>query len=103
HALPQPLADAPSLRDALPSSAISDREVLNTHMGFEAEPEVHLLNAELDEAHRDPEVCDAVHELGVDYALDFGPRELRGRSAAYTDRKSTRLNSSHGSTSCAVF
>lgn len=64
--------------------AISDREVLNTHMGFEAEPEVHLLNAELDEAHRDPEVCDAMHELGVDYALDFGPRELHGRSATYT-------------------
>src|SRR5690625_7841594 len=53
-------------------------------MGFEAEPEVHLLNAELDEAHRDPEVCDAMHELGVDYALDFGPRELHGRSATYT-------------------
>lgn len=64
--------------------AISDREVLNTTMGFQAEPEVHLLNAELDEAHRDPEVCDAMHEVGVDYALDFGPYELHDRSATYT-------------------
>lgn len=64
--------------------AISDREVLNTTMGFQAPPEVHLLNAELDEAHRDPEVCDAMHEVGVDYALDFGARELHQRSATYT-------------------
>lgn len=64
--------------------AVSDRQVLNTFMGFEAEPEVHLLNAELDEAQRDPEVCDAVEELDVEYALDFGPQELLGRSATYT-------------------
>ncbi len=64
--------------------AISDRPVLNTFMGFQAEPEVHLLNAELDEAHTDPEVCDAAEELDVEYALDFGPQEIHGRSATYT-------------------
>src|SRR5699024_1594695 len=47
-------------------------------------PEVHLLNAELDEARTDPEVCDAVEELDVEYALDFGPQEIHGRSATYT-------------------
>ena len=45
--------------------AISDRQVLNTYMGFQAEPEVHLLNAELDEARTDPEVCDAAEELAA--------------------------------------
>ena len=64
--------------------AISDRQVLNTYMSFQAEPEVHLLNAELDEARTDPEVCDAAEELNVEYALDFGPQEIHGRSATYT-------------------
>ncbi|OFT65900.1 hypothetical protein HMPREF3159_00565 [Brachybacterium sp. HMSC06H03] len=64
--------------------AISDREVLNTFMSFQAEDEVHLLNGHLDDAQRDPEVCDAAEDLGVDYALDFGPKEIHGRSATYT-------------------
>lgn len=64
--------------------AISDRPVLNTYMGFQAEPPVHLLNARLDEANTAPEVCDAAAELDVEYALDFGPREIHGRSATYT-------------------
>lgn len=64
--------------------AISDREVLNTFMSFQAEDEVHLLNGHLDDAQTDPEVCDAAEELGVDYALDFGPKELHDRSATYT-------------------
>ena len=64
--------------------AISDREVLNTFMSFQAEDEVHLLNGHLDDAQTDPEVCDAAEDLGVDYALDFGPQEIHGRSATYT-------------------
>ena len=64
--------------------AISDRQVLNTYMGFQAEPEVHLLNAELDDAQEKPEVCDATEELNVEYALDFGPQEIHGRTATYT-------------------
>lgn len=64
--------------------AISDRQVLNTYMAFRAVPEVHLLNAKLDDAQEDPAVCDAVHELGVEYALDFGPREIGGGHATYT-------------------
>ena len=64
--------------------AISDRQVLNTYMGFQAEPEVHLLNAELDDAQEKPEVCDAAEELDVEYALDFGPQEIHGRTATYT-------------------
>jgi hypothetical protein len=64
--------------------ALSDRQVLNLYMGFQAEPEVHLLNAALDDARTDPEVCDAAQELDVEYALDFGPQEIHGRSATYT-------------------
>ncbi|MGY5765501.1 DUF6541 family protein [Brachybacterium sp. DNPG3] len=64
--------------------AISDRQVLNIYMGFAAEPPVHLLNAKLDDANTDPEVCDAMVDLHVDYALDFGPDELFGRQATYT-------------------
>ena len=64
--------------------AISDREVLNTFMSFQAEDEVHLLNGHLDDAQSDPEVCDAAEDLGVDYALDFGPKEIHDRSATYT-------------------
>lgn len=64
--------------------AISDRQVLNTFMGFQAPPEVHLLNAELDEAQEKPEVCEAAEELHVEYALDFGPQELHNRWATYT-------------------
>lgn len=66
------------------ASAIGDREVLTVFMGFQAEPPVHLLNAELDQAQDDPEVCAAAEELGVEYALDFGPEELHGRTATYT-------------------
>ena len=64
--------------------ALSDRQVLNTYMSFQAEPEVHLLNGRLDEATTNPEVCDAAEDLHVDYALDFGPQELHERSATYT-------------------
>lgn len=64
--------------------AISDRQVLNTYMSFQAEPDVHLLNAELDEAGTNPEVCDAAEKLNVEYALDFGPQEIHGRTATYT-------------------
>lgn len=65
--------------------AISDRPVLNKHVVFQAEPEVHLLNARLDDARFDPEVCDVVHDLEVEYALDFGPREvLENHRATYT-------------------
>jgi hypothetical protein len=63
--------------------ALSDRKVLNTYMSFQAEPEVHLLNRALDDAGTDPAVCDAVHELGVEYALDFGPREVGPGAATY--------------------
>src|SRR5699024_11180306 len=69
--------------------ALSDRQVLNTFIGFQAEPEVHLLNAELDEARTDPEVCDAVEELDVEYALDFAPQEIHGRSATYAGLNET--------------
>ncbi|AXK46077.1 DUF6541 family protein [Brachybacterium saurashtrense] len=63
--------------------ALSDREVLNVYMSFQAEPEVHLLNHALDEARTDPEVCEAAQELGVEYALDFGAREVGPGSATY--------------------
>lgn len=63
--------------------SISDRDVLNLYMAFQAEPEVHLLNRALDDAHTKPEVCDAVQELGVRYALDFGPQEVGSGSATY--------------------
>ncbi|MBB5830360.1 DUF6541 family protein [Brachybacterium aquaticum] len=64
--------------------AISDRPVLNTFMGFQAEDEVHLLNRQLDDAQTDPAVCDAMEDLHVEYALDFGPEEMHGNRATYT-------------------
>ena len=63
--------------------ALADRDVLNIYMAFQAEPEVHLLNLALDDAHRRPVVCDAVQELGVEYALDFGPHEVGPGTATY--------------------
>lgn len=63
--------------------AISDRPVLNTFMGFQAEEEVHLLNRSLDEAHQRPVVCTAADELGVEYALDFGPDEIWQQESTY--------------------
>lgn len=64
--------------------SISDRQVLNETIAFRAGPAVHLLNAELDEANTNPHVCDAMHALNVEYALDFGPEEVDGRYATYT-------------------
>ncbi|MCT1556654.1 hypothetical protein M3A96_00730 [Helcobacillus massiliensis] len=64
--------------------AIGDRQVLNYTVSFSAPREQHLLNAKLDDAQEDPKVCDAMHDLGVDYALDFGPEEIGEGSATYT-------------------
>lgn len=59
--------------------ALADREVTSLYMTEEVPRDTTLLHDRLDEARHDPRVCDAMHEEGVEYALDFGPEELWDR------------------------
>lgn len=54
------------------SYVLGDRRVLNPHFNVSADPRHVLINMHLADATSDPEVCDALAELGVKYALDFG-------------------------------
>ena len=58
--------------------ALSDRRALLPAIFGERDSDTLLLMASLRDAASDPNVCAAVTELGVDYALDFGPREVHG-------------------------
>ncbi|CEA08643.1 hypothetical protein BN1051_02000 [Arthrobacter saudimassiliensis] len=58
--------------------ALSDRESVFTHTFYEVPESAHILADRLNQAGEDPEVCAAVEELGVDYVLDFGHREVHG-------------------------
>ncbi|WP_120337982.1 DUF6541 family protein [Cryobacterium soli] len=58
--------------------AISDRRALLPAIFGERDSDTLLLMAALRDATTDSEVCAAVNELDVDYALDFGPREVHG-------------------------
>jgi len=58
--------------------AISDRRALLPAIFGDRDSDTLLLMASLRDAATDPSVCAAVDELGVDYALDFGPREVHG-------------------------
>lgn len=52
--------------------AIGDRRVLNPHFNVSPEAGHVLVNMRLNEAAADPEVCEAIRSLGVEYVLDFG-------------------------------
>ncbi|WP_136706700.1 DUF6541 family protein [Agromyces sp. H66] len=52
--------------------ALAGQPVLNPHFNAPWQPEIALLNHELNEAASSPEVCDAVRALDVRWVLDFG-------------------------------
>lgn len=52
--------------------ALTGRHMLNPHFNSYVFPEGPLINAKLNEALDDPEVCQAVREAGVTHVLDFG-------------------------------
>lgn len=56
--------------------ALADREVLMRHILVDLTPEMEEVNDHLRDADEDPDVCAAVRELGVEYVLDFGDREV---------------------------
>ncbi|SJN30564.1 Permease of the drug/metabolite transporter (DMT) superfamily [Microbacterium esteraromaticum] len=60
--------------------AIANRRVLMPHVLMESAPDVDVINENLDDAARVPQVCEAVDRLGVGYVLDFGEREVHGGS-----------------------
>lgn len=62
--------------------AISGREVLNPNFNSHTDPGAEVINKRLRNALADPEVCEAVRALDVDYVLDFG---LYSRDAGETD------------------
>lgn len=51
---------------------LGNRRVLNPHFNVSRDPNHVLVNMHLADAASDPEVCDALADLGVRYALDFG-------------------------------
>lgn len=60
--------------------AIGGRQVLMPHILVDVSEDAALINEHLDDADTMPAVCDAVAELGVGFALDFGGREVHGGS-----------------------
>ncbi|TFB53943.1 DUF6541 family protein [Cryobacterium tagatosivorans] len=62
--------------------AISGREVLNPNFNSHTDPGADLINKRLRNALSEPEVCDVVRSLNVDYVLDFG---TYSRDAGKTD------------------
>ena len=52
--------------------ALTGRHMLNPHFNSYVYPQAALINARLNEALDDPEVCQAVREVGVTHVLDFG-------------------------------
>src|SRR5207245_11436640 len=89
HPAPPPGSSALSLPGALPISGFVG--VLHRAVHAVAEPEfTRQLEGEITEREHEPLLADSVHDVAV-VVLREG------------DRKSTRLNSSHGSSSYAVF
>lgn len=56
--------------------ALSGVRTTNTHTLAYVSPAEELIDQHLDEVATDPEVCSAVDELGVQYALDFGDQQI---------------------------
>ncbi|HVL61827.1 MAG TPA: DUF6541 family protein, partial [Microbacterium sp.] len=52
--------------------ALTGRHMLNPHFNSYVYPQAPLINAKLNEALDDPDVCEAVREAGVTHVLDFG-------------------------------
>lgn len=56
--------------------ALADREVTQRHVFGSPSPELLFLNTHLRDIETDPAVCSTVDELGIDYVLDFGRRDV---------------------------
>ena len=76
------IAGLPSSGAAL-AYAISGREVMQPHILTTHGDNVDIVNAGLKSAGEIPWVCDAVKELNVKYALDFGTRTVTGTMAGF--------------------
>lgn len=63
--------------------AYSDRRVLMPHMLAYLTEEGQSVNHGLRDAVQEPDVCDAILNLGVTHVLDFGEREVHGERHAY--------------------
>ncbi|MDF2990147.1 MAG: hypothetical protein K0S37_661 [Microbacterium sp.] len=56
--------------------ALADREVTQRHVFGSPSPDLVYLNTHLRDIDSDPAVCSTVDELGIDYVLDFGRRDV---------------------------
>ncbi|WP_316668452.1 DUF6541 family protein [uncultured Propionibacterium sp.] len=56
--------------------ALENVTTTTTHITYTWTADITVINKHLDEVATDPEVCTALNDLGVDYALDFGRREV---------------------------
>lgn len=63
--------------------ALADRETTYKHTLSNTSPEAAVVDNSLKDAGDNPEVCPAVEEVGVDYVLDFGDREVHGGDHRY--------------------
>lgn len=57
--------------------ALSGVRTTTTHVFYDNTPDLAMLQDHLDEAGRDPQVCDAVRRLEVTHVLDFGDQAFR--------------------------
>lgn len=56
--------------------ALENVTTTTTHISYTWTADVTVINKHLDEAATNPEVCTALDNMGVDYVLDFGRREV---------------------------
>ncbi|MBQ9916643.1 MAG: hypothetical protein IJO71_05500 [Microbacterium sp.] len=67
--------------------AIGDREVLRKHVFGSIGPDEQYLDNRLKDIDSDPEVCQVVNRLGVDYVLDFGAQNVWNNPGVGLDRQ----------------
>ncbi len=63
--------------------ALADRRVLMPHMLVQSTPDAQLILAELDDPTDPVALCRALEREGVEYALDFGGREVHAGTHDY--------------------
>lgn len=63
--------------------ALAGRDTTYKHTLSNTSPEGTVIDHSLKDAGDAPEVCEAVEDIGVDYVLDFGEREIHGGNHRY--------------------
>lgn len=63
--------------------ALGERVVTAPHVFFTSTDALNVVAARLDEIDTDPEVCEAVLDAGIDYALDFGTKGVLQPATAW--------------------